>query len=310
MDLDQARVYREYSINEYGRVDIVIDCAPDIFCMVEVKLHSDEGETQTNRYFEWVEKSVKQKYRNVLCCFLTPTGIDAENTYFVPLSFRDLFTVFSEIAEDVTLRDNTEYLFNNYKQWIKGLMPTDKNIKEQCRIVYSKYKHEIDLITNNAPTIKAFFHDVSLEFNVNNHDNFAHCASDWLTISPKKWIEDKELKDTTKYSKIRAEYIYSNNNLYFCIAYPNIDTLHNFVTSKFKLLTGQDFDESKMWKNWGHIYCPIETVEDFITENFAPVWEEKITYYKNDALEKTNNLFAHIDVEQIRNLLKSTIKAV
>ena len=47
LDMDQARVYREYSLNEYGRVDIVIDLAPNIFCMIEVKLHSDEGENQT-----------------------------------------------------------------------------------------------------------------------------------------------------------------------------------------------------------------------------------------------------------------------
>ena len=114
LDLEEAQVYREYSLGEYGRADILIEIPNELYCLVEVKLFSEEGYEQTKRYFEYMQRRVVGNYKIVLPCFLTPEGNVAESPDFIPFSFELLKPIFDD-PEAISLQnEDNKYLLSNF----------------------------------------------------------------------------------------------------------------------------------------------------------------------------------------------------
>ena len=304
LDLEYAQVYREYSLGEYGQADILVEIPNELYCLVEVKLFSGEGYEQTNRYSEYMQRRVVGDYQIVLPCFLTPEGNVAESDDFIPFSFESLNTVFDDPEAMSLQNEDNKYLLSNFLRWLKDLSPMKKDIKAICRSLYSKYKKEIDLIVENAPTIAAFLKEVGDYINsVAAGRYLAHYSSDWLTVSPCDWLSDNQLRETRKYSSVRIEFNYMSENLYITFVVPNNENSLSFVKKESTRLFDRDFKEVESWRNWGKIYFRMEKFEDFIPESFVSDWDDRVRHLADILIQKCDETYSRVKADTARSLL-------
>jgi hypothetical protein len=160
LNLQDCKVYREFSAKEYGRIDVFIELKNEFALVIENKLYSEEGIEQTIRYEEWANSYLKNKYKRILLCFLTPDGKQAESNSFIALSINDIINIFNSNEVINQLNSNNKFLLENFNLWLEELKMTDKNLKKICQSIYKKYKVEIDFIVENAPTTTAFLKDI------------------------------------------------------------------------------------------------------------------------------------------------------
>ena len=302
LDLNSAKVYREYSIGTYGKLDIFVEKKePELALLIENKVESGEAEGQTNRYGKWVEKELinnkKYKKENILMCFLTPEGLDAENSNFCPLSFRDILPIFENEETKKSLSHDNQYLIENYVNWIKEFK-MGEDIVKKCRRLYGKYKVEIDTITKNAATIRAFLlkmedYIIKEKFKVNSGHN-------WLSLSPKEWMEKGEkFKYTKKASKARCQFNYENDTekLGLYLVTPDEKDFKELVEKKKGY---KNVFRSKQW--WGYeCYYEIDKEESFIPENFIDDWDKEAKERSEKIMERMKEIKGITEIEDIIN---------
>jgi len=294
--IEDANVYREYTIETYGRIDIFAELRGEFAFLIENKLFSDESEEQTIRYSEWAEQNIKGKYKIILFCFLTPLGFTAESPKFRPLSFKEILPLFTNLEIIENLNKKNQYLISNFSDWIKNLLPMNKKTKEICMRIYKKYKNEIELILENAATTTAFFKEMVLQ-NKTNHV-ITHSGKNWMTCCPKKWVQNEHHRESTKYSKIRLEYyLLQDEKLYLSLVVPNEESYLTMVTLISKQIFGKEYGEIHKWNNWGSKYLTIENWESFSPENYIDNWHKKIVYYNDLIFQKLKYIEPIIDNE-------------
>ena len=85
---------------EGGMPDIVIT-GPDFLCVVENKILAVEGQDQTKRYAKWAEeKEIEERgipNDRLLLVFLTPTGREAQDSRFRPMSYEQVVSILEGI---------------------------------------------------------------------------------------------------------------------------------------------------------------------------------------------------------------------
>jgi hypothetical protein len=291
IDLRKAKAYREFSLGEYGRLDVFVEIPGDLALLIEVKLFSSEGEDQTKRYEQWAMNKIGNKVKLIIFCYLTPEGSSAEGDRFLPFSFDELNKVFNREQALEQLHNNDKFLLRNFIEWIKGVQPMDTELRNLCRKIYTKYKAEIDMIQLNIPSITAFFRDMASYVNEGyGNKYFAHSGANWITISPKEWLKENKLRESTKYTLPRIEYNYYSETLNFCFVIPQEGKIHDIIESKSEGIFSQKFKDVEFYRNWGKKYLHLEKPETFIPENIVDSWDANV----RSRAEKTVNSFDKI----------------
>lgn len=290
LNLIDVEVFREYSIQDYGRLDIFIELNNTLALLIEVKLFSREGDEQTNRYESWA-LNIGKKYKYILCAFLTPEGLTSQSKIFTSISFSDLLTILSPKKHLQLLNDQNKYLFNNFISWIKELLPMDQNLRNLCRNIYKKYKNELDLIINNIPSLSAFYKDI-VNYTNNNYGNeiLAHSGSNWVTFSPLEYMKIDKLTESKKYSLPRIEYNCYSENYYFTLVIPAEGKTHDLILKKSNEIFSKKPKDLDLYKNWGKKYIYLSQVETFIPENIIDEWDEKVKFYSEEAIRELNRI--------------------
>lgn len=296
LNLDDANVYREYTLGELGRVDIFAELPNELALLVEAKLLSGEGDTQTTRYEAWVTQQ-KNRYKRIICVFLTPKGVLPESSLFTSISFSDLHTLLQSGDFGHTLNDHNRYIYNNLLRWIEELKIMDPNLQGVCRSIYRKYKLELDLIFNNIPSLSAFYKDLVDYINRTYSTTvLAHSGTNWITISPIVWMKHKELTPARKYSLPRVEYVGSEETQSFVFVIPQQGDIHDRALTKAKEIFGKEAGEVQHYKNWGQEYFYLRPAEPFIPENIIDQWNETVRKYgaqaQSEAMRIANILAA------------------
>jgi len=292
LDLDSANVYREYSLAKFGRIDIFAELFKEFELLIEVKLLSGEGDSQTKRYESWATEQEK-KYKRIICCFLTPNGNVPESDLFTVLSFADLQKIFKSEEIIHSLNEHNRYIYQNFLRWIEELKTMDPKLRVLCRNIYRKYKAELDLIINNVPSLAAFYKDVADYLNKNYPTlMFAHSGTNWITISSLSWMNHKELTQSRKYSLPRLEYYSSDENQSFCLVIPQEGKLYDRITQKSEDIFSKDIKEVEQFKNWGLKYLLLRPDESFIPENIIDTWDDTVQKYGDDAEKQLTRIAA------------------
>jgi hypothetical protein len=276
-------VYREYPLGDYGRLDIFVELPGELSLLVEAKLLSGEGDSQTKRYEAWADEQTK-KYKRLICTFLTPLGQTPESDLFTPVSFADLHKLLTLDNFVVSLNEHNRYIYQNFLRWIEELKGMDPKLRALCRNIYRKYQSELDMIINNVPSIAAFYKDVADYLNKNYSASLiAHSGSTWVTISPLAWMKSKELAQSRKYSLPRIEYVSSVETQYFCLVIPQQGNLHDRILQKSEEIFGKNAKEVEQYKNWGNKYLYLRPADSFLPENIINAWDETVEKYGKDA---------------------------
>ena len=299
LDLDSTNVYREYSLSEFGRIDILAELFEEFVLLIEVKLLSGEGNLQTSNYESWATKQ-RGKYKRIICCFLTPTGTSPQSNLFTALSFADLQKLFNSEEIIHSLNEHNRYIYQNFLRWIEELKTMDPNLRALCRNIYRKYKSELDLIIYNIPSLAAFYKDVADYLNKNYSSLImAHSGTSWITISPLSWMKHKELAESRKYSLPRLEYTSYQENQNFTLVIPQEGKLHSRIMQKSRDIFSKDINEVEQFKSWGHIYLSLRPADAFIPENIIDTWDETVRKYGDDAAKELARIVAILTDEYL-----------
>ena len=304
-DLNKAQAYREYSIGDDGRIDILIDLPKEVLCMIEVKLFSNEGTGQTDRYFKWAEKN-KRDYKYKLFCFLTPEGYAPEHDKFIPLGFSDIISIFKK-DYIVELNENNIFLLNNFINWIEELSPVDDKTKKICRKIYTNNKSAIDLIMESLPTEISFFKDLAKYINSKYSKYKAKNGKYWLTLSPKSWLDKEGLVVTNQYTNFRLEYFINSKGLNLSIVTPTKNDIPSYIEGHFKDIFECDFDKEKSSKEQYQSFYVFYSEESFNAVDFFDSWDDTIEYYGKKIKNKFDELRKNEHIIEVRKRSEKTV---
>lgn len=303
IELKKSKVYREYSLGKFGRLDIFIEIENQLLLIIECKMLSPEGNQQTNRYSEWINQNHKENIP-ILMCFLTPDGSSAESDSFLPLSYSEIYEIFDNQYVQNNLNEENLYLANNFKKWINGFMEQNEEVRQLCRTLYSKYKQEFDLIYSSMPTFKSFYSDLTENIkNQYSSEYLAHYGSYWMTISPKSWIGHESLRESSKYTLPRFQIINYGDKQYFTLVGPQTGKLTNYIKEKSELHFEQNII-LKSYKDWGKLYYPFEIFESFNPETIINDWNKIISEYTTKSIEYMKKIEKFLPENKLLELLQ------
>jgi hypothetical protein len=119
-----------------SRVDIEIAAREQFIIHIENKIHSCEGDDQTNREWRDIERRAEElgvPGSNTHGIFLTLDGRRSENTNFVPISWRSLADVLDKFAEQAQA-DEVKLFAMHYAKSIRQLIleePESRDDKDE-----------------------------------------------------------------------------------------------------------------------------------------------------------------------------------
>jgi hypothetical protein len=308
-DFKNAKVYREYDIGEYGRLDIFIkieiEDKKQLFIIIENKIYSSEGDEQTKRYKEWVDKYLISNSDVKLLCYLTPDGAFAETVSFLSLSFKDILQIFDEQGMIDELNTENQYLINNFVNWIKELVPMDKKTQKLCMEIYRKYKKEINTIVENIPSPKTFLSKVEEEIRKNCTGKFeTNLGKIWLMLSPKEWLKNPDLKETPKYSLPRISYDYTQEGLLKIIFVTKDGLMAKWFENNALKVFGKR-DKPIILKAYKPDYVYHYLYEEqFDSENYIDNFNEKAGEYAQRLIAELEYIMSNITDKDIESWIK------
>jgi len=288
LNLKECTVFREFSIQDFGRIDIFVSLENEFALLIENKLYSEEGDGQTTTYEKWAYKNLSEQYKYLLFIYLTVDGKQADSERFVPISINNIIPIFNNESILNLLNHDNKYLIEHFTQWMEDLKMTDNNVKKLCQIIYKKYKKEINLIIENAPTITSFLKDLTEYINKKRNGLRAHSGKNWMTICPEEWINNDKLKSTSKYSKINIQFTYVEHSekFFMSLVIPDTHEYNAIIKLHSEELFSSNIESVESWKNWYNIYLTFEKWESFQIDNFIDNWDNNVESFSNEIIKK------------------------
>lgn len=115
LNLRNAKVSREVILGNKGRIDILVEIPGEFVFLIENKIFSQEGENQTNRYYEYAKNVLIKNYSRIGYCYVTPDGSLPGNNHFTPMSFDDIYKILIDLNQSAS-RGFQEFLLDIFME--------------------------------------------------------------------------------------------------------------------------------------------------------------------------------------------------
>jgi hypothetical protein len=146
-DLDGAIVYREWN-----NIDILIEIKEvNLVVLIENKIGAKAGDGQLVRY----KRLVQSKYPTFrhLFVFLTPDGIEPDDTEYIRISYAELAKVVEQLSDQ---RDGASYndatiIIRHYVEMLRRHIVPDEELRELARQLYERHKEAFEFIFESRP---------------------------------------------------------------------------------------------------------------------------------------------------------------
>ncbi|MCB4791071.1 MAG: PD-(D/E)XK nuclease family protein [Elusimicrobia bacterium] len=295
VDLNNAKVYKEYFIGDSGRLDVFIECKgnqnSNLYIIIENKIDSSENEYsiegktlyQTEIYSQWIDKKYSSSKNIILKLFVTPKGIDPKSSKFASIPFSDIAAVIKKLKPS---DENISYLLKNILCWIEEVILMDDKLKPLCNQIYKKYKEEFDTIIQFIPKTADFIADIAEKLDEEKYN--IQSGTSWITVNPIEWGKKYELWEGKKYTIPRISVWIQNNKM-------NI----SFVTKQ----EGPTFD---WFNNSEQIFMKKELKSTEGGNNFYNIKDEEDFIINEESLEEDIGRYVKI-IESICNEIFSKI---
>ena len=142
--IDPAKlVIRREESGEKGRLDLRIFDPNGLFqCIIENKINSTEGDSQTQRYYEeW-----SGYYERELFVFLTldPKQKPMDNKNYICLNYKEILKLLNQLQPDSI---DTKFLMKNYIHTLEGLIMAEKfqDFSDRSKLYFQFYKEIQDV---------------------------------------------------------------------------------------------------------------------------------------------------------------------
>jgi hypothetical protein len=211
LDLDDVYVQTEEVFSNKRRGDIsIVDNTNQIYILIENKIFSGEGESQTVSYYQ----EAQQRYDGYdqLFVYLTPEGDPPKDHHFLPLSYvsiTNLLVALMETKQD-ELSDSSNLVISQMKKNIDDNI-TEQTLNNLCIELYKKHKTAIDLIIAAKPPTKSYYEQMGKQvIDELGEDWTIKCTNSYCALFKKTWLSNLTPKKDIPI--IHYEYNHLGNN--------------------------------------------------------------------------------------------------
>ena len=153
-DLEGCLVWREHSLGESGRLDVLcIDQARKFLLAIENKVDSVEGENQLRKYREHLEDRYEGFGR--ILAYLTPDEDDPSDKHWTPIGYDTVLRIVEALVEKnrESLGETVAVALDHYARMLRRHIVTDQDseLKTLAVSVYARHKTAFDFIFDQRP---------------------------------------------------------------------------------------------------------------------------------------------------------------
>jgi len=208
-DLDEIEIRREWQ-----SIDIlVLDEQHKFAVIIENKLYSTEHDDQLTRY----KRIVQQHYPGygIVGLFLSPEGVTASNTYYIPISYGLICQLVEDIVRnrETTLGRDVLVIMNNYAEMLRRYIVGESELEKLCQQIYRKHQRALDLIYEYRPDQQAEINEYLCDL-INSNPLFEldHTSKSYINFVPKSW-DTPELKSGQGWTRSGRMLLFQFTNL-------------------------------------------------------------------------------------------------
>ena len=152
LDYSDLEVYREYTVDNGRRIDIVMESKNNIF-IIENKIWSGEGDNQLEDYKNYIDE--KYSDYNRIFLFLTPEKERKEKYKgYIHITYSMIYSVLNCVLQENQIKFEIRVIIRQYKEiigrYIMGSI--DKEMVDLCRKLYVEHKEALDKIMQYGNT--------------------------------------------------------------------------------------------------------------------------------------------------------------
>lgn len=280
-DTSDVIIETEYFTHENRRIDILIHSEKSNFvCVIENKYGSDEHDEQCKHYKEFIEKYSKFKdYKNQKYVFLD-INLPAEEQLtkaldcYNPITYKDIYFILLELLKLMNQDNNVTQSIKQYTDILKEKYTMlDKETKNKCREIYSKYKDVFNLMKDYTSEFQNDIFDIMREvvkdekMNLQNADaeDFGYNGKNYCVVRfiPNEIINNENLKISNNIT---------NYSLFFALEFKEKLVLSIYsIKPENKWINHFKKDIEILSKSNDEIFSTIETEINSILEKFNSI---------------------------------------
>lgn len=154
LDYSDLEVYREYTIDNGRRIDIVMESKNNkVIFIIENKIWSGEGDNQLEDYKNYIDE--KYSDYNRIFLFLTPEKERKEKYKgYIHITYSMIYSVLNCVLQENQIKFEISVIIRQYKEiigrYIMGSI--DKEMIDLCRKLYVEHKEALDKIMQYGNT--------------------------------------------------------------------------------------------------------------------------------------------------------------
>ena len=154
LDYSDLEVYREYTIDNGRRIDIVMESKNNkVIFIIENKIWSGEGDNQLEDYKNYIDE--KYSDYNRIFLFLTPEKERKEKYKgYIHITYSMIYSVLNCELQENQIKFEISVIIRQYKEiigrYIMGSI--DKEMVDLCRKLYVEHKEALDKIMQYGNT--------------------------------------------------------------------------------------------------------------------------------------------------------------
>lgn len=218
---------------------------------IENKIGANEGENQTNRYYEDLERSYPNHEK--ICLFLTPNGLSPIDNRWATLPYYEIKRILEKLLKKKDISAKSRFIIEDYIEVIKRETMTDQELVELCTKIYNENKAALDIIfsmkKDDSAILAECFKSVLKELNDDPNNSICYSPSDDSGVTLVRFGSNKIDKCLGESSKLnnwntKNRYRFEINCRYFKEKY---DCFITFV------LTTNNLDTENAKKNYQKI---------------------------------------------------------
>lgn len=153
-DYSDLEVYREYTIDNGRRIDILMESRNNkVIFVIENKIWSGEGDNQLEDYKKYIDEKYNDYKRIFL--YLTPEKERKEKYKgYTHITYNTIYKIINNILHDNQIKLEIRAVLKQYKEIIRRdiMGNVDKEMIDLCRKLYVEHKEALDKIMQYGNT--------------------------------------------------------------------------------------------------------------------------------------------------------------
>ena len=251
---------------------------------IENKIGANEGENQTKRYYEDLERSYPNFEK--ICLFLTPNGLSPIDNRWATLPYSEIKTLLEKLLKKKDISAKSKFIIEDYIEVIKRETMTDQDLVELCTKIYNENKVALDIIfsmkKDDSAILAECFKSVLKELNDDPNNRICYDPSDDSGVTYVRFgsiiIDDLLGESSTSNSwKTKKRYRFEINCrsfkekddcfIAFVLTINNLDTEN--ANKNYQRIKGEYKDNSRdtnYWKSFGKKSL-LKSIDSFSEED-------------------------------------------